>query len=176
MSLGTDWLHRLDNVFDYQALQQLFAEIAAQAQAEREDAGLAKKIDDVIRRIEEERSSDQRELDQIKTNYETFQQDNRGVVGWFKRHIPFTEARRQDVQHRAELADQQAEVLADNLVIARAQMLKERLLAPAERRLGRRPAHWQAKLESAQSTAQLGALSTSLKSVAAEMERAHSFV
>lgn len=176
MSTETDLLDRLDNVFDYKALQDLFSDIAAQAQVAREDAGLARKIDDVIRRIEEERASDQRELEEIKGRYQTFQEENRGVVGWFKRHVPFTEARRQDVHHRSELADQQAEVLADNLVIARAQMLKERFLAPAERRLGRRPVEWQADLEAAHGVGQISALATTIKSLVPEIDRSHGFI
>lgn len=176
MSTETDLLDRLDNVLDYKALQNLFSDIAAQAQAAREDAGLARKIDNCIRRIEEERASDQRELEEIKGRYETFQEENRGVVGWFKRHVPFTESRRQDVHHRSELADQQAEILADNLVIARAQMLKERFLAPAERRLGRRPVEWQADLDAAHSVEQLPGLATALKSIVAEIDRSHGFI
>ncbi|HEV3344680.1 MAG TPA: hypothetical protein VG125_30165 [Pirellulales bacterium] len=176
MAAETDWLDRLDNVFDYQALQQLFSDLAAQAEAGREDPGLAAKIDDCIRRIEEERASDQRELDEIKGRYEAFQQENRGFVGWFKRHVPFTETRRQDVQHRGELADQQAEVLADNLVIARAQMLKERLLAPANRKLGRRPVEWQGELQPPVAATHLPSLAGSLQTLAAETGRSHGFL
>ena len=176
MAAETDWLDRLDNVFDYQALEQLFSDLAAQAEAGREDPGLAAKIDDCIRRIEEERASDQRELEQIKERYETFQQENRGFVGWFKRHVPFTETRRQDIQHRSELSDQQAEVLADNLVIARAQMLKERLLAPADRKLGRRPAEWHTELQPLQAVTHLPNLAASLQSLAPEIERSRGFL
>lgn len=176
MPTETDLLNRLDNVFDYQALQQVFSDLAVQAQAGREDPALAAKIDDVIRRIEEERAADQRELNEIKGRYESFQQENRGMVGWFKRHVPFTETRRHDLEHRSELSDQQAEILADNLVIARAQMLKERFLAPAQRRLGRRPIEWHGELESAYSVAQLPGLAASLKSLAPEIERSQGFV
>jgi hypothetical protein len=176
MATETDLLNRLDNVFDYQALQQIFSDLALQAQAGREDPSLAAKIDDVIRRIEEERAADQRELDEIKGRYDSFQQENRGVVGWFKRHVPFTETRRHDLEHRSELSDQQAEILADNLVIARAQMLKERFLAPAQRRLGRRPVEWHGELETAYSVAQLPGLAASLKSLAPEIERSRGFV
>jgi hypothetical protein len=176
MATETDWLDRLDNVFDYQALQQLFSDLAAQAEAGREDPGLAAKIDDCIRRIEEERASDQRELDEVKGRYEAFQEENRGFVGWFKRHVPFTETRRQDVQHRGELADQQAEVLADNLVIARAQMLKERFLGPADRKLGRRPVEWQGELRPFEAVAHLPNLAAALQSLAAETERSKEFL
>ena len=176
MSTETDLLARLDNVLDYQALQQLFAEIAAQAHGERTGPELAKKIDDVIRRIEEERAADQKELDGIKERYDAFQQQNRGVVGWFKRHIPFTEARRQDVHHRTELADQQAEVLADNLVIARAQMLKERFLPTADRRMGRQVSDWQAAFDAVRSATDLPALATVVKSLATELARSRTFV
>ncbi|HWB10865.1 MAG TPA: hypothetical protein VG826_16665 [Pirellulales bacterium] len=176
MATKADWLDRLDNVFDYQALAQLFSDLAAQAEAGREDPGLASKIDDCIRRIEEERASDQRELDGIRERYETFQQANRGFVGWVKRHVPFTETRRQDLEHRSELADQQAEVLADNLVIARAQMLKERFLAPADRRLGRRPLEWQRELQPFETVTHLASLAPSLRALAAETERSRGFL
>lgn len=176
MSTGADWLSRLDNVLDYQALQQLFSDLTTQVQSGREDPGLAEKIDQVIRRLEEERASDQRELDEVKQRYDSFQQDNRGVVGWFKRHVPFTETRRQDVQQRSEISDQQAEVLADNLVIARAQMLKERFLVPGQRRLGRRAFEWHGELESAHSVAHLPTLVASLKSLAPEIERSRAFL
>ncbi|MGH7194712.1 MAG: hypothetical protein ACREJM_14430, partial [Candidatus Saccharimonadales bacterium] len=129
-----------------------------------------------MRRIEAERASDESELAQIQERYASFQQANRGVTGWFKRHMPFTETRREDVRHRTEVADQQAEILADNLVIARAQMLKERFLKPADRRLGRRPAEWQGELDSLQSIGQLTDFATALRSIDAEITQSRAFV
>jgi hypothetical protein len=176
MAAGADWLDRLDNVFDYQALARLFSDLAERAEAEREDPDLAAKIDDCIRRIEEERASDQRELEEIKQRYETFRQENRGFVGWVKRHVPFSETRRQDVEHRSELADHQAEVLADNLVIARAQMLKERFLTAADRKLGKRTAEWQQELQPFEAVPHLPNLASSLQSLAHEAERSRGFL
>ena len=113
------------------------------------------------------------ELTEIQARYESFRGDHRGAIGWFKRHLPFSETRRADVQHRAEVADQAAEILADNLVIARAQMLKERLLPSADRRLGRRPAQWQTMLDRRPATEGLASI---LKDLAAEREPSRTFV
>lgn len=176
MPVTSDWLHLLNDALDYKALQEAFSEIAARAQAAGDDPDLAKAIDDAVRRIEEERASDERELAEIKQRYATFQQENRGLTGWFKRHLPFTETRRQDVRHRTEVADQQAEILADNLVIARAQMLKERFLKPASRKLGRRPAEWQGEIAGLQSVARLTELAAAARSLAAEIQQSRAFV
>ena len=176
MPATSDWLHLINDALDYQALQQAFSEIAARAQNAADDPELAQAIDEAVRRIEQERAADERELSEIQERYATFQQENRGLTGWFKRHIPFTETRRQDVRHRTEVADQQAEILADNLVIARAQMLKERFLKPADRKLGRRPPQWQAELETLQTVAQLPDLATAVRGLAAETVQSRTFL
>lgn len=173
MTAPTDWPLRLEQALDYEALRQAFDEIARLAEAGREDPALAHTIDEAVRRIERERASDQGELSEIQARYESFRGDHRGVMGWFKRHLPFSETRRAEVQHREEVADQVAEILADNLVIARAQMLKERLLRSADRRLGLRPAEWQAMIDRRPA---LDALAANLKELAAEHEPGRMFV
>ncbi|HJT33964.1 MAG TPA: hypothetical protein VJ783_18100, partial [Pirellulales bacterium] len=176
MPATSDWLHLVNDALDYQALQQAFSEIAARAQTDGDDPQLAQAIDEAVRRIEQERASDERELSEIQERYASFQQENRGLTGWFKRHMPFTETRRQDRQHRTEVADQEAEILADNLVIARAQMLKERFLKPADRKLGRRPPQWQAELAMLQAVAQLPDLANAIRGLAAETAQSRDFL
>ncbi|HEV3022197.1 MAG TPA: hypothetical protein VGX76_07005 [Pirellulales bacterium] len=176
MTTSPDWLRRLENALDYEALQQTFSQIVAEAQSGKESPELARAIDAAIKRLEEERANDERELQEIQGRYESFREENRGVMGWFKRHTPFTETRKHEKEHVHEVADQQAEILADNLVIARAQMIKERFLAPAERKLGRRPGDWQAELDRRHTVHELGGLAESLKAVAAEIDRSRGFV
>ena len=176
MPATSDWLHLLNDALDYQALQQAFSEIAARAQSGADDPSLAAAIDEAVRRIEAERASDEHELAEIQERYASFQEAHRGVIGWFKRHMPFTETRRQDVKHRTEVADQQAEILADNLVIARAQMLKERFLQPTDRKLGRRPAQWKTELDASQGVSQLANLAAVLRHLAAESNSSRAFL
>lgn len=168
-------LDRLNQATSYAQLQEVFSELAAQAQSSP-DTELAHRIDEVVRRLQQERARDEQELREIQSRYESFQQQHQGVVGWFKRHIPFTETRRQEVEHRSEVADQQAEILADNLVIARAQMIKERLLPPADRKLGQRPEQWRPLIEAPQAGTDLMPLGTLLKDLASELERSGHFI
>jgi hypothetical protein len=176
MTTSPDWLRRLENALDYAALQQTFSEIVAEAQSGKESPELARAIDAAVKRLEEERARDEKELSEIQGRYESFREENLGVVGWFKRHIPFTETRKQEKEHVHEVADQQAEILADNLVIARAQMIKERFVAPADRKLGRRPADWQAELARGQTIHELATLAESLKAITSEIDRSGGFV
>jgi chromosome segregation ATPase len=176
MSTAASLLDRLNGALTYQELQTVFTEIASQAQAKPEDPLLARSIDEVVRRLEQERARDEQELREIQSRYESFQSQHQGVVGWFKRHLPFTETRRQEVEHRSEVADQQAEILADNLVIARAQMVKERLLGPAERKLGRRPPEWRSRFDACQAQPNLASLGEMLRELASEAERSGHFI
>src|SRR5437879_3886128 len=59
------WLDRLDCATDYRALQEIFSEITAAAHAGDDPAGLARSVDEAIRRLEAERASDERELAEI---------------------------------------------------------------------------------------------------------------
>jgi hypothetical protein len=169
-------LERLNTATTYKDLQEVFSELSSQAQAGGENADLARTIDEAVRRLEQERTRDEQELRDIQTRYEEFKSDNKGVVGWFKRHIPFTETRKQEVGHREELADQQAEILADNLVIARAQIIKERILGPAQRRLGQRPLDWQTQLAKCETVDGLAPYAAALKSLSEEAVRSSAFV
>jgi hypothetical protein len=143
MSETKDWLARLDQATSYRELQSAVSQMFAAANSTNDSAALAAAIDEAIRRIENERARDQAELKSDTADYDAFKQQQSGVLGWLKRKMPFTETRRQDVQHREAIDEQKAEVLADNFIIARAQMLKERLLPPDDRRMGARLDEWQ---------------------------------
>ena len=170
------WLDRLDRATDYRALQEIFSEIAAQVQAGGEHGELACHVDEAVRRLEAERARDERDLQEIQSRYETFRAENKGVVGWFKRHIPFTETSRQEGEHKGDVAQQAAEILADNMVIARAQMLKERFLSPADRKLGQRPADWRVRLDEAAADRELAPLGRVLQDLDGEVQRSREFL
>lgn len=143
MSENKDWLARLNQATTYRELQSAVSQMFADASSTNDETAISTAIDEVIRRIEHERLRDQAELDSNAADYDVFKQQQAGVLGWIKRKMPFTETRRQEVQHREAVDEQKAEVLADNFVIARAQMLKERLLPPRDRRMGVKLDEWQ---------------------------------
>jgi hypothetical protein len=165
------WLDRLDHATNYRELQDIFSDIAASVESGGDHAELARNIDEAIRRLVAERASDERDLQEVQLRYDSFREQNKGVVGWFKRHIPFTATRRQEGELKGDLAQQSAEILADNLVIARAQMLKERFLGPEIRKLGRRAADWRVRLESAAAEKDLAPLGRTLQELDAELGR-----
>jgi hypothetical protein len=136
------WLTLLNGATNYSELQNAFEHMICDAQATGDSEAMIASIDEAIRRIEQERARDQAELDGFESDYESFKQEQSGVIGWFKRKMPFTETRKKELGHRDTLSDQQAEVLADNFVIARAQMLKERIAPPKLRKMGAKPNHW----------------------------------
>jgi predicted nucleic acid-binding Zn-ribbon protein len=140
------WLEVLQGATNYRELQSVFSQMAADANAVNNATDLVDSIDEAIRRIEQERSRDSSELEKFATEYDSFKQEQSGVIGWFKRKLPFTETRKQELQHRGAVNKQKAEILADNFVIARAQMLKERILPSALRRMGNRPNDWRDRL------------------------------
>ena len=140
------WLEALQRATNYRELQSVFSQMAAYASASNNASDLAASLDEAIRRIEQERSRDSLELEKFASEYDSFKQEQSGVIGWFKRKLPFTETRKQELQHRGAVSQQKAEILADNFVIARAQMLKERILPSRVRRMGNRPNDWREKL------------------------------
>lgn len=170
------WLDRLDCATNYRELQEIFSEIAATAQSSSDGVDLAGTIDEAVRRLEAERDSDERELQEVQSRYDLFRQENKGVVGWFKRRIPFTTTRRQEGELKGDLAQQAAEILADNLVIARAQMLKERFLDPKNRKLGLRAPEWRVQLETAAAHRELAPLGQALQDLSGELDRSRKFL
>lgn len=142
MNTERNWLTLLNGATNYVELQNAFDQMSADAQSTNNSEAMIASIDEAIRRIEQERARDQSELDGFEAEYDAFKQEQSGVVGWFKRKLPFTETRKKELGHRETLSDQQAEILADNFVIARAQILKERIAPPKLRKMGHKPNHW----------------------------------
>ena len=136
MSVDPVWLQRLQQATTYRELQAAFDQMWNEASSANVDPGMVDQIDEAIRRIEQERIRDEAELAEFNGQYASFKDQNAGVVGWFKRKMPFTATRKQDVELRDTMRDQEAEILADNFVIALAQMLKESLLPPTTARCG----------------------------------------
>ncbi len=172
----TKWLEQLERATNYAELQSIFTQISDAAQSTADGGQFAQAIDMAIQRIEQERSRDQQELDQRDGNYSAFKQEQGGFTGWIKRHIPFSETRRQDRDHRERIDEQQAEILADNLIIARAQMLKERLLPADQRCTGHVVDEWRNRLRANESVAQLRDYAESLLQIDKELSCSDAFV
>ncbi|MFO0911751.1 MAG: hypothetical protein U0795_02235 [Pirellulales bacterium] len=171
------WLARLSAATDYGQLDELFSQMAAEARRPGADAeSLAAAIDAAIRRIEEERARDTAQLAEFQQQYDAFRETQQGMVGWFKRHLPFTETRRQELNMRGQVSDQQSEILADNFVIARAEMLKQQLLPPDTRALGYRPAEWHQQLRKHGESQSLPAYAAAIERLGHELRRSESFV
>lgn len=176
MSLTAQWLARLSSATGYDELQDVFAAMAADARTTDEPEALAGSIDEAIERLRRERARDEDELKAYEAEYAEFKEEQSGVVGWFRRRLPFTETRRQEKEHKAEVADQEAEVLADNFVIARAQMLKENLLPPQRRRLGLDPAEWERRLAAQDAVERLKAYGEALGALGRDLPTGRAFV
>lgn len=176
MSTEQRWLQRLNEAIDYQQLQSIFTQMAAEAMEASDSRQLIASIDDAIRRIEAERSRDDQELREFEVRYLEFKEQQRGILGWFRRHLPFTETRRQEIGHRSVIADQNAEILADNLVIARAQMLKQRLLPADERQLGQPSLHWKERLADCESIERIGDFGSTIQALIEELSISSAFV
>jgi len=173
---AADWLERLNRATEYRELQVVFSEMAAAARSTSDGPRLATSIDEAIRRIEQERLRDEEELRAFEQEYESFKQQQAGVVGWLKRHLPFTETRRIERQHIDTVADHRAEVLADNLVIARAQMVKEQILPPELRRLGYEASVWRQRLGESDSVSRLRDHAVAVRELGAELLRSRAFL
>ena len=176
MSDEKDWLTMLDHATSYGDLQHAFNRMSVESQTTNNGDAMAASIDEAIRRIELERARDQAELDGFSSQYEAFKQEQSGVIGWFKRKLPFTETRKQELGHRDALNDQGAEILADNFVIARAQMLKERVVSPTLRRMGQQPEYWRTQLLSNESVTTLMEYGSVVHVLGQELSTAKQFV
>ena len=114
MNASRPWLDQLAQATDYRQLEEVFSAMVADAhQPGGGEEDVAGAIDLAIRRLEEERARDATQLNDFQQQYDAFRDQQSGVVGWFKRHLPFTETRRQELSLRGQLSDQQAEILAD---------------------------------------------------------------
>lgn len=169
------WLEILQNTTTYRELQSVFSLMLMEANANADTPALAASIDEAIQRIEQERTRDSAELENATAQYDAFKQERSGVLGWFKRTLPFTETRKQELGHRGVVADQKAEILADNFVIARAQMLKERILPASSRRFGFRPNDWRDKLQPLESISKIRDFGSAVMDLENELDRCKSF-
>lgn len=175
MPVTPDWLQRLAEATDYRDLRGSFSELQLQARSSPDGSALAKSIDQAIFRIEQERARDQRELDSFEQQYAAFKNQQSGVTGWLKRHLPFSETRRQDQMHQRTMADQVAEVCADNLFIARCQMLKQSLLPKDQRQLGLTVEQWRKRLDGCESIPQLREYGNGMVELALALQSAQAF-
>ncbi|HIK92962.1 MAG TPA: hypothetical protein EYG03_13425 [Planctomycetes bacterium] len=174
--MSLQWLERLNQATEYRDLQSVFSDIAADARSVSQSEQLAASIDEAIYRIQRESLRDEQELDALRGEYETFKRQHKAVIGWLKRHIPFTETRRREKHHTQTVSDQEAEVLADNLIIARAQMIKEQVLPPDSRRLGQDPAEWQRRLSARDDLASLSDYADVVREMDQELQNSRTFV
>ncbi len=170
------WLAILGQATSYRELQQVFSQMASEANATSDPLALAASIDEAIRRIEQERTRDSSELETFAAEYDAFKSQQSGVIGWFKRKLPFTETRKQELKHRGSVDEQRAEILADNFVIARAQMLKERIVPSSSRRMGLRPQEWRDNLHRHESITDIRAYGNLLTALGLEISSARLFV
>lgn len=176
MTTDPTWLQSLQQATTYRQLQEAFDQMSlaiASRSVQHDAAGL---IDEAIRRIEQERIRDQAELAEFNAEYDAFKGENAGVVGWFKRKLPFTATRKQDVELRDQVSDQQAEILADNFVIARAQMLKESLLPAEAARMGKPSMVYRDRLAANDSVAKLRDFGQTLIEASRESQTAEQFL
>ncbi len=176
MSTSAQWLERLSRATDYADLQAMFQELLADLHDGEDNGALAQAIDDAIRRMHIERARDAHELESFEQEFATFREQQQGVVGWFRRHLPFSHTRRQERGHRESIADQQAEILADNLIIARAQMVKEQLLPPEQRKMGRTVDQWRARLGELRADASLQPFAIEMQGLIDEIQRSQEFL
>jgi predicted nucleic acid-binding Zn-ribbon protein len=183
--MSVEWVERLSGAVDFRQLREVYDQMSAAVEAGGDAKALIAAIDDAIRRLVQEKARDQAELEKVRTDYDGFKSEQAGFFGWIKRHVPFGETRSQELTHRSTISDQEAEILADNFVIARAQMLKERLLPEDMRHSGRPVEQWRGRLaasEAADANAlraygqtlmeirrELGPLKAFVKEVAAEI-------
>jgi len=176
MSTGNDWLAMLEKATNYGDLQSVFARMSDASQSTDDSDAMVASIEEAIRRIELERARDQAELDEFSAGYEAFKQSQAGMIGWFKRKLPFTETRKQELSHRDSINDQAAEILADNFVIARAQMLKERIASPKLRRMGYEPGYWRNQFLSNEAVNSIGEYGTVVSDLGKELSTAKLFI
>lgn len=149
--MSVEWVERLATAVDFRQLREVYDQMAATVQTGGDSQAIVAAIDDAIRRLVQEKARDKAELEEVRTAYDGFKAEQAGFFGWIKRHVPFGATRSKELAHRSTIFDQEAEILADNFVIARAQMLRERLLPENARHSGRPVDFWQARLAASES-------------------------
>ncbi len=174
--MSAAWLERLSSSTTYAELQTLFESIAGEARTADDPRAIAAALNEAVVRIERERERDEEELHAFEDEYAAFQSDQRGVLGWLRRHVPFTATRRREKAHQETLADQRAEILGDVLVLARAAMLREQLLPAEERESGPDADAWRERLAGDQAPDGLRAYADTTAALGTQLERAEAFV
>ncbi len=176
MANEPQWLVSLRDATDYSQLQALFNAMELEAKHNSDPAAMAVWIDEAIRRIEMEKVRDTVELERFTEEYDAFKKEQSGALGWLKRKLPFTETRKKELGHRENVHDQTAEKLADGFTIARAEMLKERILPAESRRMGRHSKYWRDRFVEQESFAGIRNYGGLVESLGVERARAQAFV
>lgn len=141
------WLQRLERRTEYSELRQMYEQVAKDAHAPPDPASVVTSIEQAIRLIGRESVRDQGDLASFEQDYEEFRDKERGVAGWIRRHLPFTETRRQDKAHRGEIEDQQAELRANLFFVARLRLLSDGLQSESMSLLGAPSESWAERIE-----------------------------
>ena len=141
------WLRRLERRTEYSELREIHDQIAEDARAPDDPAALVVGIEEAIRLIGRESVRDRGDLASFEEAYGEFREKERGVVGWLRRHVPFSETRRKEKERRGEVEDQQAELRANLLVVARLRLLKDGLQSESTRLLGAPTKVWEERIE-----------------------------
>ena len=174
--MAPQWLERLGRATEYRELHDLFAEIAADARTAQNQLEFANYIDEAIGRLLKETRYDKEDLQKVAVAYDSFKEQHSGCIGWLLRHLPFTAPRRQEKLYNRNLADRQAEMLANRMIIARAEIIKEQLLPPDTRQLGHSFNQWQQRLTECNSLARIHELAARVRDLRLEIEQSQAFV
>lgn len=174
--MSQPWLERLNQAVEYQDLHLVLSEIATESRTANEPAELVASIDEAIRRIHQEKIRDQDDWDFAEKAYRRFRLQHQGICGWIRRHLPFTKTRKIEKQHTRKVDDRKAELLANHLIIARAEMIKEQLLPPETRRLGHTPTQWNEWFSNHDSIRQIDGFADGVKKLGAELTQSRVFV
>lgn len=143
MSDQPAWLKRLEDSTSYQQLHDVFIQIVKHAQENLFSSELGEHLDAALSKISAELNRDIEKRKQTEGELTSTKAANKGVVGWLKRTMPFSDARKQIDAQQQSIEIQAREIWADKLLILRLQLLKELSLPSDTRSLGRRPQDWQ---------------------------------
>ena len=166
------WLARLERPTTYTELHGLYKEMADAVGVASGDAALEAQLAEAIRRIGRESVHDQKIHDDYEQAYVDFKEKESGVVGWLRRHLPFTETRRKDKEHRADIEDKHAELLGNLQVVARIRLLRASLLSEAERPIGAPAGVWESRLQEAIEGREVRTLAEGLHKLHAHLDAA----
>ncbi|HMP78959.1 MAG TPA: hypothetical protein PKD54_05870, partial [Pirellulaceae bacterium] len=170
------WLERLLKVTDYRELREIYAQIQRDALSGTNPTALIQHIDEAVQRIDYESHRDEEEWRSRRQAYDAFLAEQRGCLGWLRRMWPWSQTRRAERQHQVAVAEQRSEILANQLIVARARMLQERLRDPQLRRVGPPRKAWEPKLDSIKHIDDLARGAAVVRELVAEIDRAKEFL